>query len=101
MPDSLDAAEFLATTLYAVLLDEHKEKIEPDWTWAEVVLGTSVCLLTAAVRARAHANPTWRIYEEGVWRAFVVGGLPIIVWRIYRKLTADAELKVYRAKKGK
>jgi|FLYN01.1.fsa_nt_gi hypothetical protein len=80
----------LATALYAAALDSNQRRaprrarLEPDWTWLEVVVGTSMCLLAAAIRARLPPEGDWHSYEVAVWKAFAWGGTPIIAWQIWR-----------------
>lgn len=76
----------LTTTLYALILDRHKERWEPDWTWAEVAIGILLCLTAPATTARLTPGHTWASYETHVIAAFIVGGTPIILWRLHRTL---------------
>lgn len=88
----------LLTTLYAVLLDRHKEKWEPDWTWGEVAVGVALCLAAAAIAAR-QCDPSWRDYELLVWASFVVGGTPIIIWQLKRMVGSRDEAITYERSK--
>lgn len=75
---------FLATSLYAFLLARFKYLIEPDLTWLEVVVGVAICLAAPALVARWMGVPTWQAYEALTWRAFIIGGAPIVLWQIGR-----------------
>lgn len=87
--DALDAFVFLICAAYAAFLQAvgNKERLEPDYVWLEVAIGDAIILLGgAALRVRLdEANGrrvTWRDYEWAVGRAFVVGGLPVILWQM-------------------
>lgn len=87
--DGVYPALAAVTTGYAYLLDRNKQspnprvKLEPDWTWVEVVLGTTLCLAAAAIRIRLAPGDA-RDTERVVWRAFVWGGAPIAIWQVGR-----------------
>jgi hypothetical protein len=83
------------TTLGALWLDSHK-RAEPDWTWVEVCIGTAVCLAAAGLRSRVRGG-TWRDHEREVWRAFLLGGAPVIAGEISQALAAWAERDAYTA----
>lgn len=82
------AALFAATTLYAVLLATLKHWWEPDLTWLEVVVGVIICLLAPYADQRLHGPLTSEVYEQRVWLAFLVGGLPIVIWRVSASVRA-------------
>lgn len=92
--DTIDLGLMLTTTAYALWLDQHKE-YEPDWTWVEVVVGVSICLVAAGLRTRARGGD-WRAHEKNVWRAFVLGGLPVIAGEISQALRRWADRDRYR-----
>jgi hypothetical protein len=73
---------FAATTVYAVLLAQLKHLWEPDLTWLEVVVGVAICLLAPYADQRQHGPLPSELYEQRVWLAFIVGGLPIVIWRV-------------------
>lgn len=79
----------LTTTLYAIALDHNKQyappdrKIEPDWTLIEVIIGSLICLVAAAIRARLGPADR-RTTERAVWLAFLIGGTPIGAWQLWR-----------------
>jgi hypothetical protein len=73
---------FAAATLYAVVLARLKHLWEPDLTWLEVVIGIVMCLLAPYADQRWHGPLTSEAYEQRVWLAFVVGGIPIVIWRV-------------------
>lgn len=73
---------FAATTLYAVLLATLKHLLEPDLTWLEVVIGVMICLAVPYLDQRHNGPLTSEVYEQRVWLAFLVGGLPIVIWRM-------------------
>jgi hypothetical protein len=81
-------ALFTATTLYAGLLAWLKHLWEPDLTWLEVVLGVAICLLAPYFDQRNNGPLTSELYEQRVWLAFVVGGLPIVIWRVSASVRA-------------
>lgn len=76
------AALMLATSLYAALLAWLKHLWEPDLTWLEVVIGCAICLVAPALDQRLRGPLTSELYEWRVWQAFIVGGLPIVIWRV-------------------
>lgn len=81
-----------AFILYALLLERTRGMgIEPAYTWAEVVVGTALCLLAAAVYIRLAQPSTWGGFYA-VCAAFVVGGLPIIAWQIGRDIAHDRDV---------
>jgi hypothetical protein len=86
----------IATTIYAIVLDRNKRralmgrKIEPNWTWAEVVVGDGLCLLAAGIRARL-GNKDRATYERSSILSFVIGGAPIILWQLWRTYTRLTE----------
>lgn len=73
----------LATSIYALILEQVKARLEPDLTWLEVAIGVALVLSAPFVLARV-APADWATYEARVWTAFVVGGLPIVVWQFAR-----------------
>jgi formate dehydrogenase maturation protein FdhE len=77
------AALFAVTTLYAFVLSRFP-KLEPDLTFAEVVLGVLMCLWAAYLDRIWNGPYTSESYEQQVWLAFKVGGTPIIVWQLYK-----------------
>jgi hypothetical protein len=82
----------LMVYLYTRLLDRHKERLEPDFTWVEVVIGCALCFAAAATRAR-YVPGGWQEYEQSVWLAFVVGGGVIIGWQIRRAIQRAEEVR--------
>lgn len=95
--DAIDIGLVLATSAYALWLDSHK-KAEPDWTWVEVVVGTSICLLAAGLRSRVMGGD-WRDHERATWRAFLLGGMPIIAGEVSQALRAWADRDAYHARR--
>ncbi len=75
-------ALFVTTSLYALLLAWLKHLWEPDLTWLEVVVGVAICLTAPYVDQRHNGPLTSELYEQRVWLAFIVGGLPIVIWRV-------------------
>lgn len=73
---------FAATTAYAVLLAWLKHLWEPDLTWLEVIIGVIICLLAPYFDQRQNGPLTSELYEQRVWAAFLVGGFPVVAWRI-------------------
>lgn len=81
--DAIDIGLVLSTTSYSLWLDQHKHA-EPDWTWLEVVVGVGIVLTAAGLRTRVQGRP--ELHEHNVWRAFALGGLPIICGEISQAL---------------
>jgi len=79
---------FAVTTAYAVLLAWLKHLWEPDLTWLEVIIGVALCLAAPALDQRHNGPLTSEMYEQRVWLAFVVGGLPIVAWSIGKSVRA-------------
>jgi len=77
-----------ATTLYALLLAYSKHLWEPDLTWLEVIVGVAICLAAPYLDLRANGPQTSELYEQRVWLAFLIGGLPIVVWRVGASIRA-------------
>lgn len=92
--DAIDIGLVVATTAYSVWLDGHKHA-EPDWTWLEVVVGVGAVLTAAGLRSRVLGGD-WRDHERNVWRAFVLGGLPIISGEISQALRGWRDRDEYR-----
>lgn len=82
----------LIVFLYARILDRVKERLEPDFTWLEVVIGCTLCLAAAAIRHRVTGGD-WAAYEAGVWKAFIIGGGVIVAWQIGRAIHRQEELR--------
>lgn len=76
------ATLFAAATLYAVLLANLKHLWEPDLTWLEVIVGVALCLAAPYLDQRHNGPLTSEMYEARVWLAFLIGGLPIVAWRV-------------------
>lgn len=93
--DAIDIGLVVTTLGFALWLDNHKAQ-EPDWTWAEVVVGCAVCLVAAGLRTRAQPPSDWRAYERNTWRAFVLGGLPIIAGELSQALRGWRDRDRYR-----
>lgn len=93
--DAIDIGLVLTTSAYAWWLEHHK-RAEPDWTWLEVVFGTALCLTAAGLKSRIRRGD-WHDHERVVWRAFVLGGMPIIAGEISQALRAWAERAAYQA----
>src|SRR5260221_5838474 len=76
------AALFVTTSLYAALLAWLKHLWEPDLAWLEVVIGVAIVLAAPALDQRNNGPLTSEIYEQRVWLAFLIGGIPIVIWRV-------------------
>ncbi len=91
-------ALFLTTTLYAVVLDTNQryappdQKIEPDGIWKEVVIGDTLCLIAATIRAYLGPNERWSVVRA-TGLAFIVGGTPMIVWQLWRARERAAQAR--------
>jgi hypothetical protein len=96
--DTIDIALVLIMSGYAWWLDGHK-RAEPDWTWLEVAVGTAICLVAAGLRSRT-VGGDWQAHERATWRAFLLGGAPIIAGEISQALRAWAERDAYRGARG-
>jgi len=88
---------FLGTTIYAIVLDRAKRRHwEPDWIWLEVAIGSALCLAAATAATYAAIGATGLVIAGLFWLAFVVGGLPIVIWQMnrmngrYRDAAAEA-----------
>ena|ERR1044071_778362 len=92
--DAIDIGLVLLSSAYARWLERHK-RAEPDWTWLEVVAGTALCLAAAGLRSRM-CGGDWRDHERSVWRAFALGGAPIVVGEIDQALRAWADRTAYQ-----
>lgn len=77
-----DLPLLLATTAYSALVENIKKHLEPDFIWLEVAGGTALCLLFPFIARRRGEIATARCYERAVWRAFLIGSLPVIVWQV-------------------
>jgi hypothetical protein len=88
-PAIVDLSLLAATGAYARWLAEHKVA-EPDFVWAEVVIGTALCLGAAGARSRLMGGD-WRVHEANVWRAFIIGGVPIIAGELLQWQRRQAE----------
>lgn len=93
--DAIDIGLVLICSAYAWWLDRHK-RAEPDWTWLEVVAGSALCLGAAGLKSRVRGGD-WRDHERAVWRAFCLGGMPIIAGEISQALRAWGDRTAYRA----
>ena len=89
---------FIAAALYAVLLAKFRKLWEPDLTWLEVVAGTALCLLAPYLDQRYNGPLTSELYEQRVWMAFLIGGLPIVAWQLGQ--VVRAKLHVEREIRG-
>lgn len=78
----------IASGRYALALDANKQRtthnIEPDWIWVEVTLGVAPCLLAVTLRMHLEPDQDGQRYEQVAWKAFVVGGFPIVIWQLWR-----------------
>lgn len=77
----------IVTALYALLLS-YFPKRDPDFTWLTVVIGVAICLAAPAIDQRSNGPLTSEVYEWRVWQAFLLGGAPIVIWRISATLYA-------------
>jgi hypothetical protein len=78
---------FLVTLLYAIALEAHDRRIEPeqasDRTLFKVIIGTFLVLLTVAIMVAAQPALTgWQAVQRMVL-CFVVGGTPISIWQLW------------------
>jgi hypothetical protein len=90
---AIDAALVTISSAYAAWLRAHKRH-EPDWTWISVVAGTALCLAAAGAQSRL-CGGAWHDHERRVWRAFALGGTPIIVGEVAQWLERRAERARY------
>ncbi len=89
----IDMALVGVSSACAALLAQEKRH-EPDWTWVTVVAGTSLCLAAAGAQSRLLGG-TWQAHERRVWRAFIIGGVPIILGEIEQWRARRAERERY------
>jgi hypothetical protein len=71
----------IATALYALLLSRIPKR-DPDFTWLTVIVGVAICLGAAHLDRLWNGPLTSEVYEWRVWQAFLLGGAPIVIWRI-------------------
>jgi amino acid transporter len=72
---------FLATTVYAWVLERHPNWT-PDFTWFQVVAGTTMVLTVPTILALILPPMTgWQMLKL-VYLAFVAGGMPIVIWQV-------------------
>lgn len=91
MHDLTYAILFLATTAYALYLEQRRRDPErtyaPRWTWVTVAVGCSIVGAFATVRCWLGAPEwiplnLWLVWASVVWWGhFLAGGLPIVVWQ--------------------
>jgi heme exporter protein D len=79
---------FLVNIGYAAILEWFKHLWEPELTALEVVIGVALCLAAPFADRLLNGPYTAEVYEGRVWLAFVVGGLPVIIWWIGRNVRA-------------
>lgn len=91
---AIDIGLVLLMSGYAWWLDGHKSA-EPDWTWVEVAVGTGACLIAAGMRSRVTGGD-WKAHERATWRAFLLGGAPIIAGEISQAIRAWVARDQYR-----
>lgn len=92
---AIDAALVTSTSAFAGWLDTDKS-LEPDFTWAEVAAGTGICLLAAHLQNRLSGGD-WQSGEREVWRAFALGGPPVVVGEVRQWLRRREERHRYQA----
>lgn len=90
---AIDAALVGAGSAYASWLWDHKG-YEPDWIWVGVAIGAAGCLVGAGAQGRL-AGGGWREQQWRVWRAFVLGGVPIIIGEITQWLVQREKRQRY------
>ena len=90
-----DVALVASTTRYADWLEEHKE-LEPDWTWAEVAIGTAACLLHATALGLARRGD-WREQQLRVVRSFALGAVPVVLGEMRQYRRRQDERRRYQA----
>lgn len=78
----IDAAQLGSSSLYAYLLQRYARRLTADTTWMQVVAGDAMCLAYASARLRVDPPTSPEQAERAVWRSFVMGGLPIILWQL-------------------
>lgn len=79
---------FIATAIYAVILEYFKHYWEPELTALEVIVGVAICLAAPFADRLLNGPYTAEAYETRVWLAFVVGCIPIVVWWVGRNVRA-------------
>ena len=79
---------------YAAWLARHKRQ-EPDWTWVEVAFGVGFCLAHAYAHGQRHGGD-WRTQHRAVWRAFVLGGVPIVLGEVRQWLAHRGPRSAYQ-----
>lgn len=76
------AALPVVTSLYALFLDRTRSFWKPGLTWLTVVGGVLICLGYA--RATTSPSASAAEYERNLATSFVLGGTPVILWRLLR-----------------
>jgi len=85
---------FIATALYALLLQSLKRRYEPRWTWATVVGGNFVLgmgMLALSLTGILPMAAFWHLLGINI-----TGGLPIIAWQLWQEHERQRELLGYR-----
>lgn len=77
------AALFFASGLYAVWLESIKHLYEPDWTWATVVGGNSLIIITLLVQVALGVVTSPWAAVAALFIDNAVAGTPIIVWQVW------------------
>lgn len=78
---------FLTTLLYAIVLELHDRRVEPerasDRTVFKVIIGTFLVIVCVAVQVGTQPFLTgWQAVQR-MALAFMVGGTPISVWQVW------------------
>lgn len=79
-----------SSALYALALEKSKKRLEPDFTWLEVMIGVVLTGIWVALRMRFGVIPSlppidlvWWVCWQWVWM-FCATGLSIIIWQIWQ-----------------
>jgi len=81
--DLVNLSLIAASCAYAAWLREHK-KAEPDFIWAEVVIGVAYTL--AGARLKRPRPGGWLARDAHIYAAFAYAGIPIIVGEVAQRI---------------
>jgi protein-S-isoprenylcysteine O-methyltransferase Ste14 len=97
----IHAALMAATTCYAVILSRHAEWSLDHTVW-EVIVGVVLVILAVAVQVEIWPDMSAHETLVRMVSAFIIGGLPIIIWQVaemIRRRDQTIDYDVKRARK--
>lgn len=90
---TINVALVAACSAYAKWLESDKS-FEPDFTWAEVAVGTALCLVAAGLQSRLRGGD-WRSHEREVAHALALGAAPVVIGELSQWLERREERQRY------